>query len=394
VTINAEHVPELNRLTVLKSINQKKPFTRMDIVRKANLSLPTVNNILLDLKEAGYVKEVGSDRSRGGRPPTLFHFNPAARYAIGIEIQLPTISIGLVNLQEELVALAEHDFKDDATSDYVIRTLQNGITDLLTKQQIDVSRLIGIGLGVPGFVDQDTGVWLRYTRMPHLRDLPLITPLSDTFGVPVYTQNESNVYALAELRSGSLRQQRDTIFINWSEGIKATVVVDGRILSGQYGNFGAIGHFIVVEHGRDCYCGSKGCLEMYASGYAFREAISIKAGQRSSPKPEEVFKLAAQGDPICREIVEEAMPSTGYAFASLTRVTDIYNVILLGAYIDGGEYLLNLLYDDMARRLPGVAKRNLSLQFGSKHNIETVLEAAAVPAIAGHFKLQTYELGT
>jgi len=91
MTINAEHVPELNRLTVLKSINQKEPFTRMDIVRKANLSLPTVNNILLDLKEAGYVLEVGSDRSRGGRPPTLFHFNPAARYAIGFEIQLPTI---------------------------------------------------------------------------------------------------------------------------------------------------------------------------------------------------------------------------------------------------------------------------------------------------------------
>lgn len=391
MTINAEHVPELNRLTVLKSINQKEPFTRMDIVRKANLSLPTVNNILLDLKEAGYVIEAGSDKSRGGRPPTLFHFNPAARYAIGVEIQLPKISIGLVNLGEELVALDDHEFRDDATPDYIIQTLQNGITSLLAKQNIAASRLIGIGLGVPGFVDKDTGIWLRYTRMPHLRDIPLVVPLSDTFGVPVYTQNESNVYALAELRSGNLPLQRDTIFISWSEGIKASVVVDGQILSGRYGNFGAIGHFIVVENGRTCYCGSKGCLEMYASGYAFREAINAKAGKNSLLKPVEIFRNAAAGDSICREIVEEAIPYTGYAFASLSRIADIYKVVLLGAYIDGGEYLLNLLYDNMAERLPGVAKRNLSLQLGNKHSIETVLEAAAAPAVAGHFRLQTSE---
>ena len=131
---------------------------------------------------------------------------------------------------------------------------------------------------------------------------------------------------------------------------------------------------------------------MYASGYAFREAINAKAGKNSPLKPDEVFKNAAEGDPICREIVEEAIPYTGYAFASLSRITDIYKVVLLGAYIDGGEYLLNLLYDNMAERLPGVAKRNLSLQLGNKHSIETVLEAAAAPAIAGHFRLQTSEL--
>lgn len=388
MTINGEHVPEINRLNVLKSINQKEPFTRMDVVRTARLSLPTVTNILTDLKEQGYVIEVGNDKSRGGRPPTLFHFNPAARYAVGVEIQLPRISIGLVNLQEELIDLAEYDFPDDASPDYIIDTLQRGIAQLLAGRAVEPSRLIGIGLGLPGFVDRDTGVWLRYTRMPHLRDIPLAGPLAEMFGVPVFTQNESNVYALAQLKYGSLALPGDTIFVSWSEGVKASVVIDGRILSGRYGNFGAIGHFITVENGRPCYCGSHGCLEMYASGYAFRQALTATAGDRRDLRPEQVFAAAAAGDALCREIVEAAVPHTGYALASLARVTDIYQLVLLGGYVDGGDYLLNLLYDDMSARLPGVARRNLSLHLGSRQSINKIVEAAAVPAIDSHFKLQ------
>lgn len=389
MVINAEHVPELNRLTVLKNINQKEPFTRMDVVRRANLSLPTVNNILLDLIAHGYVTEIGSDKSRGGRPPTLFQFNPAVRYAIGIEIQIPKISIGLVNLQQELIALAEYDFSDQTTAEGVLQTLHTGVSRILAMSAIDATRLIGIGLGLPGFVDKATGLWLRYTRLPQLKDVPVGEALAAQFGAPIYTQNESNVYALAELRYGNLPLHGDTIFINCSEGVKASVVVDGQILAGRYGNFGAIGHFIVVENGRPCYCGARGCLEMYASGYAFREALRLKAGPNSDLRPEELFRRAGAGDPLCREIVDEAIPHTAYAFASLTRVTDIYQVVLLGAYAAGGDYLLNRLYDGMAERLPGVSKRNLSLRLGSNHAIEKIVVAAAAPVIEHHFSFHS-----
>lgn len=389
MSINAEHVPELNRLTVLKSINQQEPFTRMDVVRKANLSLPTVNNILAGLIDEGYIVEIGSDRPRGGRPPTLYRFNPQARYAIGIEIKIPQISIGLVDLQEKLVALDEYAFGDD-TIDTVIPTLQNGISKILAAQKVDTSKLVGIGLGVPGFVDRETGTWLRYTRLPQVRDIPVASSLADAFNVPIFTQNESNVYALAEMRYGILQPGGDMVFVTWSEGVKASVVIDGQILSGRFGNFGAIGHFIVVENGRTCYCGAKGCLEMYASGYAFREAL--KAEQQpaiSQLQPDEVFKRAAEGDPFCRNWVEQALPYTAYAFAGLIRLTDIHQLILLGAYVDGGDYLLNLLYDSIAERLPGVARRNLALHLGSKQPMENIVAAAAVPAIEAHFKLQT-----
>ena len=92
---------------------------------------------------------------------------------------------------------------------------------------------------------------------------------------------------------------------------------------------------------------------------------------------------------MSQRLVNEAIPHTGYAFAGLARITDIYQLVLLGGYIDGGDYLLNLLYDDISSRLPGVGRRNLSIHLGSRQSINTIVSAAANSAIEGHFNLQS-----
>lgn len=332
-----------NHLTVLRSINQEYPVTKMDIVRQTHLSLPTINSILVDLMENGFVTEIGQGRSRGGRPPSLYQFNPQVRYAIGVEMKLPTISIGLVDLQENLLGCVEYPFSEDVTSNYVLHSLEDGITKLLTDYQIELVRLIGIGLGVPGFVERDSGIWLTYFSNPNITDIPLRSWLSSRFKVPVYIQNELNVCALAELTYGNLHTDNDVILITCHEGIKSSVVVDGRILSGYHGTFGAVGHFAVMENGAQCICGSRGCLEMYASGRVFRKTIATQVNENpelyaryASLEPAELFKGAAEGDPFCQEIVEAAIPHMAYAFACLMRLTDIEHIILLGIYAGGG----------------------------------------------------------
>ena len=111
-------------------------------------------------------------------------------------------------------------------------------------------RLVGIGLGVPGFVERDSGVWLGFPRVPQIRDLPLRPLLSQRYAAPVHMQNEINVWALAELARLQGEAPGDMLMITCAEGLKASVVVDGRILHGDYGNFGSIGHFIVEDGGR------------------------------------------------------------------------------------------------------------------------------------------------
>lgn len=384
---------DANHRAVLRSINQEYPFTKMDIVRQTHLSLPTINSILADLVKDGFVTEIGQGRSRGGRPPSLYRFNPQVHYAIGVEVKLPAISIGLVDLQENLAGLVEYPFSEQVTSDYILRTLETGISGLLAAYHVDLTRLVGIGLGVPGFVERGTGVWLSYFSNPNITDVPLQSWLSSRFKVPIYIQNELNVCALAELTYGNLHTDNDVILITCYEGMKSSVVVDGRILSGYHGTFGAVGHFAVVENGAPCVCGSRGCLEMYASGRTLRKIIAARVDENPEVyaryralEPAELFRLAAEGDPFCREIIERAIPHMAYAFASLMRLTDIEHVILLGIYAEGGAYLQNLLYENIAPRLPKTTRKNVKIQLGSSHSPETLAIAAALPAINGFFE--------
>jgi predicted NBD/HSP70 family sugar kinase len=397
---NAAQVPEINRLAVLRSISRRGSFTKMDVVREAHLSLPTVNDILLSLGAGGYVVPSGNGESRGGRPPALFQFNPRARYAAGIEVRIPSIAIGLVDLAGRVEAMVSYPFDDASTSDYVEGALAQGVERVMADRDLEPNRLIGIGVGVPGFVERDTGVWLGFPRVPLISDLPVRALLARRFGVPVYMQNEINVWALAELQKQPAPVEGDLLVITCTEGLKASVVVDGRILAGDHGDFGSVGHFIVVNDGRPCFCGARGCLESYASGQALRQAVRAMQAQgpghpahpahpafpdlNDPALPGRVFALAAAGDPLCRGIVEEAIPLMAYAFASLIRLTDIDRVVLLGAYVEGGEWLRMRLHERIAQRLPEVMRRRLSIRLGARLSAEDILAAAALPAIRAH----------
>ena len=388
-------ISEMNRLAVLRSISRRVSFTKMDVVREAHLSLPTVSDIIATLQSEGYVLANGNGESRGGRPPALFRFNPIAKFAFGIKVDPPTIAIGLVDLQLNLHAVAEYPFYDDSTPEYIETTLTQGIADILLKQRVDITKILGIGIGVPGYFDRDTGTWLGFLPLGSFKSLPLRDLLSKKFGAPVHIQHASNIYTIAEMQKSQGASPGDVLLIICSEGVKASVVVDGRILSGDHGNFGRVGHLGVVDNGRRCYCGAKGCLEMYASGRSLREHIRSNhlsiAGipDLNDPTlPYRVFELAAEGNMSCRQIVEDMVPHMAHAFAALISLTDIGHIVLLGAYAEGGTYLTDLLQQEISRRLPKVTGVQLSIRTGNRLTKEDLVVSAATPAIQIHLGVQ------
>jgi predicted NBD/HSP70 family sugar kinase len=386
---------DLSRAKVLSSIWQEDPFTKMDIVRKAHLSLPTVTNVLADLENEGYVLQAGNGISRGGRPPSLYRFNPTARYTIGVQIYATTAQIGLVDLFENIVGSVEYPFMDDATTEFVLVSLIEGIRNLLSTHRVGIERLLGLGLGIPGFVDRETGVWLGFPWAPALKNVPLSSFLEREFQVPVLIRNEVNVHADAELHYGHTPTEKDMLLVTCHEGLKASVVVDGQILSGKHGNFGSVGHLVVEENGRPCFCGARGCLEMYASGRAIRGLVAERpdllarlGGNPNAPYlAHRVLELARKGDADCQALVEDILPLMARAFASMIRFTDIDTLVLLGAYIEGGDYLRNRLHEEISARLPDMVRANLSIYLGGNEGIDRDLAAAAAPLIRAHFEL-------
>ncbi len=391
MNVPVQRLSEINRLAVLRTIWDHETFTKMDVVREAHLSLPTINDILSVLQDEGYVSPNGNGESRGGRPPALYRFNPDARYCVGVQIDSPTIALGLVDLGGNLHAIVEHPFADSSTSEYFESILIQGIADLLAYQHIDRDKLVGIGIGVPGYFERDTGTWLGYLPLRFFSQLSLRDLLSKQFGVPVTIQHASNVYTLAELSKSPALPRNDLLVISCAEGVKASVVVDGRILSGDHGNFGRVGHLNVVENGRPCYCGARGCLEMYASGRSIRDEVRSNRpaweGIAAVDDPglaHRVFRMAAEGDSVYRELVNRAIPYMATAFASLINLTDIGHLVLSGAYAEGGSYLAEALQQQVSERVPRIPGLELSIRSGSRLTNSDLVVSAAMPAIQTH----------
>jgi N-acetylglucosamine repressor len=389
-----QNLPVIHRLAVLRCISTKNTFTKLEVVSETHLSLPTVTSLLAGLQDEGYIHPVGNGESNGGRPPALYEFISSARYAIGVEIEIPFISIGLVDLQSRLIDQVDYPFCEETTSEFVMESLEAGISILLERNQLTENHLIGIGMGIPGYIEKQTGSWLGFLLLRNFRRIPVGELLTARFRTPVYLENEKNVYASAEMQRLPGHAPKDMLFVTCGSGVKASVVMEGRVFSGDNGNFGRVGHYTVVENGKPCYCGLKGCLEMYATGRGIREDLKNQGIQIDSiPDLDDpalanhIFRLAAAGDLACRQIVERVVPYMAKVFSVLVDLTDIRHLVLMGAYAEGGNYLTNLLYQHMTPRLPRVAGLTLSIQTGSRLSSGDLVKAAALPAIQAHLGL-------
>lgn len=127
-------------------------------------------------------------------------------------------------------------------------------------------------------------------NIPQWRSFPLGPRLASHFGVPVRVDNDAKALALGEGRWGSAVGERNYLAMVVSTGVGGGIVLDGRLLDGEAGNAGHIGHVVVDPMGRGCPCGSRGCLEAQISG----TAIAERTGAPAAEAPVEVRRWAGQ----------------------------------------------------------------------------------------------------
>jgi len=155
-----------------------------------------------------------------------------------------------------------------------------------------------IGVTIPGLAKAETGLWVE-ASFSGIRDLPIGRLLREAFGMPAYGENDAKACALAEKLFGQARDTDDFLYMTVSNGVGGAVFSDGRLLYGS-GSAGECGHVTVVEDGRACKCGKKGCLEAYAAGPGMALTYEELTGTRADG--EEMARLARQGEPAALEV--------------------------------------------------------------------------------------------
>ena len=192
--------------------------------------------------------------------------------------------------------------------------------------------LLGVGIGVPGFIRLREGVILNSNNLKPLEDFPLRETISDRLGTPVLLENDANAAALGEKWQGAGRNVNDLVLFTLGTGVGGGIIHHGRVILGVDGMAGELGHITVYPDGNPCDCGNRGCLEKHASAMAVISlAKLIRLGDDLTPI--QIAQSARDGDARAIQIWEHMGRALGIALATVINIFNYPLYLLSGGLL-------------------------------------------------------------
>lgn len=231
----------------------------------------------------------------------------------------------------------------------------DAITSVIERLRVDYD-IEAVGIGIAGFVDADRSVVYFAPNLLGWRNGPLREEVEKRVGLPVVVENDANAAAWGEARFGAGRADRFLVCVTVGTGVGGGIVVGGRLYRGGYGVGAEIGHIQMVEGGRQCGCGQRGCWEQYASGAALvRDAreraaegrdgaqilLGLGDGTPEGIQGEHVTRAARLGDPAATAAFDQLGHWLGQGLADLAAVLDPESFVLGGGVSEAGSLVLD-----------------------------------------------------
>jgi glucokinase len=285
---------------------------------------------------------------------------------IGIDVGGTKIAAGVVDETGAIIARTQRDTPADST-DATAAAICDAAAELIAAHAVEA-----VGIGAAGFVSSDRSTVLFAPNLAW-RDEPLGARVAAELNIPVVVENDANAAAWGEFAFGAAKDVEHMVCITVGTGIGGGVVVDGELLRGANGVAAELGHMRVVPGGHRCGCGSRGCLEQYASGKALvregraqAESGSLAAVQMLSvcgiTDPAEltgpmITDAAMQGDPCAVELLEDLGRWLGEGVASLATIFDPSLVVVGGGVSAAKDLIMKSAVQAFERVLPAKANR-------------------------------------
>jgi len=335
------------------------------VAQATGLSRTTVHTVVGQLKESGVVVEVDGKRPEAGsgRPAVQLVLRNTSRAVLGIDFGHSHVQVAVADLAHNVLAERHRDLDVNHRATEALDSSAEMASEVLAEAGIDRSRVIGVGIGIPGPVDREHGTAGSATILPGWVGLRIADAMQARLGLAVAIENDANLGALAELTWGAGRDCTNFAYIKAATGIGAGLVIDGELLHGASGTAGEIGHTTLNERGALCYCGNRGCLETVASGPAITRLVA--EGNGEAPTLPEVIARAADGDVRCRRAISDAGREMGVAIAGLCNLINPERVIVGGLLSRAGGILLQPLRDSIRRHAVQAAAERVDVREAS-----------------------------
>jgi glucokinase len=217
------------------------------------------------------------------------------------------------------------------------------------REKFGRDQLAGIGAGVPGNIDMAKGVIVGWGNMPIFNGYAMRDELSKRLGTKVILENDANAAALGERWMGAGRGVDDLVLLTLGTGIGGGIIADGRILHGQIGMAGEVGHITISPNGNPCGCGNRGCLEKHASATAV-SAMARLLGLGHDLTSQQVYDLAVHGNDRAKEIFKVMGEALGIALAGLINIFNFPLFLLGGGVVAAWDFFAPAMLAEVERR--------------------------------------------
>lgn len=352
---NSANLRRYNERLLLQALRRAGEASKAELARLAKLTNTAVGSIVTSLHDAGLIELTGRRvEGQRGQPASLIRLNPKGAYGVGVRLDRGSIETVLVDFGGQVLARRAHDMTlpHPAKALQIVRRDIDHALDLLT--QAERGRLAGIGVAQPF----NLGSWLRELGLPAETfrawdDFDFPAELGQATSLPVFSENDGNAAAIAELFYGCGRQCNDFIYLFLGPAIGCGIAVDGDCLRGVSGNAGDIAVMPVPPSGLASApkpVGRWDILLSRASLSALTRHLS-HAGARIDSRADLESHIERR-PPAVEEWIDDCIDALTPAIHSALCVLDV-PVVVLDADVDGG--LIDTLIDRLRHSLSATA---------------------------------------
>lgn len=352
--IDRNMMREINQNMLLNLIRTHAPVSRTQLKKLSGLSLGTIVGITSALIERELVVESGTAESTGGRKAGLLEIYPDGGYVLGIDLREHEMTGALLNLHGNVIHSETWPAALRNNAEHAVDIITEGVEAFIVRTQVPRSKILGLGCGVSGPVNAQTGVnvdsWIL-----NWHKVELSKPLEERLNMPVFVDNEVNCFASYEKLYGHGRDYHNFLLITLGRGLGMAMVIHDDLFRGAEGLGAEFGHIPFDVRGRQCECGNWGCLEAYVSTHGifgtYQELCSaspnVKAGDVDTTAVSELFKRAQAGDEHALKAFELTGTYLGLGMATLVNLFNPECIILNG----GSGIWIDLILEPMKKAL-------------------------------------------
>jgi len=380
---------DINRRIALNLIREHQPISRADLARRMEVTRGVVSVLVQELIDQGVIYEGATGEAARGRKPTFLHIRTQDRLVIAVDVRFTKTYLMLSDFAGRELSLETFDTVFAIPA--FIKDLATRIRKLLNNRDVK-RRCEGIGVVVPGMVDQRTG---RILNAPTLswRDVDLRDSLSAATGLPVQIENSGRACSLAHLwlEREQTAGPQSFVYINVSDGVGVGVVINGELVRGNNHIAGEFGHMPLSLDGPRCMCGATGCWEAYISNLATLgryfgwnlSKLSPKALRNADEKAltvQDLIARARDGDAKAITAVQSTARFLGLGLSTIVNVINPDAVYLAGEITTAWDLIEQTVRESLAERALTDAAARTPLRVSSDLQYPRLRGAAALIA--------------